>query len=180
MPTIDRSFVDYWSQRYRQNMPAVETQLLSDGVGAQVRAQGYCSLEQLFAIGGWKAARSRAWLQRNTDDDVRDVTGLAFNAPERLQHRILCLLCGVQVPMASAVLTVWAPERHTVLDVRSVAALKALGELRGVQSFEGYPRYVDYLKVCRSISERLRVGLRDLDRALWRWDKEGEPAAWYG
>ncbi len=108
------------------------------------------------------------------------MTGLAFNAPERLQHRILCLLFGVQVPMASAVLTVWAPERHTVLDVRSVAALKALDELHGLPSSWRYPKYVDYLTVCRSIAERLGVGLRDLDRALWRWDKDGQPATWHG
>jgi len=37
------------------------------------------------------------------------------------------------------------------------------------------PDYVGYLDYCRTIARRLGVGLRDLDRALWQWSKDGMP-----
>ena len=80
----------------------------------------------------WKTRRVRSRFAANEEDEVEDITRIALAATERLQHRILGLLCGVGQPVASAVLTVWAPDRHTVLDFRAVKALdrlNALGQL---------------------------------------------------
>ena len=89
--------------------------------------------------------------------------------PERLQHRLLTLLDGVRVPTATALLAIALPDRHTVLDVRSTEALSRLGWWDGAG---GYRRYLD---VCQRLAERAGVDLRTLDRALWRWSKDGYP-----
>ena len=60
--------------------------------------------------GEWKSPRARPSLAENLEDDVNDISRIALAAPERLQHRLLGLLRGVDD------LTVWAPDRHTVLD----------------------------------------------------------------
>jgi hypothetical protein len=97
---------------------------------------------------------------------------MAFVGPAHLRHRVLTLLEGVRVPVASALLTVWDPTQHTIIDVRSLRALETLGQLTQPC------RYVDYLDICRRIARRLDIDLRTLDRALWRWDKAGRPPTW--
>lgn len=83
--------------------------------------------------------------------------------------------------MASAILTVWRPTEHTVLDYRVVEALQELAQRRVLDSDppEGQrgalPGYWTYLQVYRPIAEHLGVPFRDLDRALWKWSKAGMP-----
>jgi hypothetical protein len=107
---------------------------------------------------------------RNCDEDIEDVTRLALAAPERLRHRVLDLLGGVGVPVASALLTVCQPTRFTVIDYRAIETLQAHGEL------DGWPSYPDYLQVCRALADRVGTDLRTLDRALWQWSKERDTA----
>lgn len=175
---LDHDFVAKWSQRYAVN--DLERRLL-DEVGPAVADHGYFERDELRQVGEWKSPRVRPRLAANPADDVIDVTRTALAAPERLQHRILGLLRGVGDPMASALLTVWAPDRHTVLDFRATEALDefhrrgALSEPAPTHTTGALPDYVEYLRLCRAIAGRIGVSLRDLDRALWQWGREGVP-----
>ncbi|CAN5682699.1 hypothetical protein BH10ACT9_BH10ACT9_18160 [soil metagenome] len=102
----------------------------------------------------------------NSDQMIQDVTATAFTAPLAIQHRILMVLNGVAVPMASSLLMVWRPDLHTVIDIRAVASLVHMGEMAD-PSPNMYPPYMDYLELCRSIAERCNRSLRELDRALF-------------
>lgn len=183
MLSFDRSFVAYWSRQYVDEDKSVggKEQELLIRVGPQVAKRGYYQKAEMAMVGDWKSPRIRSRLTRNPDEDVRDISRLALAAPERLQHRILSLLHGVRDPVASALLTVWAPDRHTVIDFRAVQALdklQSIGALRQEvppHSTGGLPDYTQYLECCRSVARQCGVGLRDLDRALWKWSKEGMP-----
>ena len=119
-----------------------------------------------MAVGQWKSPRAKRSLESNSDDMIHDITATAFTAPLPIQHRILTLLSGVEVPMASALLMVWQPEEHTVIDVRAVASLVALGEIPDPAP-KKYPPYMGYLAVCKAIAQRVGCDLRRLDRALY-------------
>lgn len=117
---------------------------------------------------------------------MRPRIAFAPQTPDRLRHRILALLAGVGHPMASAILTVWRPDEHTVLDYRVVAALQELGN-RGVLnsdapggSEQALPGYWAYLQAYRPIADKIGANYRDLDRALWKWHKAGMPDTWLG
>jgi hypothetical protein len=180
---MDRAFVTRWSKHYLHDDPAAaakENKLLTQ-VGHAVRQRGCYSKPELIQVGEWKArGRIRGRLSQNSEPDVKKITRTAFAAPEDRQHLILDTLHGVAAPMASALLMVWNPDRHTVLDVRAVAALERL-QRRGllqeeVPEREGlYPAYPAYLQCCRAIAKRLDVSLRDLDRALWKWNEMKMP-----
>jgi hypothetical protein len=157
-----------WAGRYVEHMGDTEPHLL-DEVGPAVAARGYYEPEEFAGVARWTTARSRSRIASNPPDDVRDITAAAFAAPEHLQHRILTLLDGVRVPTATALLAVAFPGRHTILDFRSTAALERLGE------WDGAGGYLAYLGVCRCLAARIEVDLRTLDRALWRWSKDGYP-----
>lgn len=75
-------------------------------VAAVVRsnARGYYDRADLMAVAEWKLKgsywpRHRKTLDRNLDDDIRDITRTALTAPLTIQHRVMGLLYGVAVPV---------------------------------------------------------------------------------
>jgi hypothetical protein len=180
---FDKEFVNLWATRYVQEAlagNALEGELLSE-LGPRVAKRGFLEKAELARIGDWKTTRVRTQLASNSEADVTDITRLALAAPERLQHRILCLLVGVGHPMASAILTVCDSTRYTVLDFRAVEALRYLQQIGALRAEVpdgnrgGLPGYYAYLQFCRKVARELDVSLRALDRCLWQWSKDGMP-----
>jgi len=127
----------------------------------------------LLTVGVWKSPRSKPWLESNTDEMIRDITSTALTAPLPIQHRILTLLHGVGVPMASSLLMVWQPDQHTVIDVRGRHVAGSQRRDRRPAP-DTYPPYMEYLAVCKAISQRCSRSLRTVDRALY--EANGRPA----
>jgi len=135
--------------------------------GRRIR-EGEHTFEHLSRIFEWKTkGRGRSRLKRNKPDEITDALSLAVSAKtERAAVAVLLGLQGVQVPVASAILTAIYPERYTVIDFR---ALEALGTNNADYSVNFY---LTYLAACRQIANANQVSLRNLDRALWQWSKE--------
>ena len=74
-------------------------------------------------------------------------------------------LRGVDVAVASAVLSAIYPERFTIIDFR---ALASLGVKRPSPSIDFY---LEYLAHCRDLATANGVNLRILDMALWQWSR---------
>jgi hypothetical protein len=165
---IDAEWIKTWAQKYVAAMYPAETRLLEQ-VGPAVARRGYYTKSDLLEVGRWKANRVVGYLGRNSDEDVEEISRIALAAPARLRHRVLCLLLGVQRPMASALLTVWDPLQYTVLDINAVSTLHRFGRL-GVGEVDAVT-YTEYVAVCQGIVKESgqSVTLRDLDRALWKW-----------
>jgi hypothetical protein len=126
---------------------------------------GRANLEAIFR---WKTGgRGISRLARKTDEEIAEALRLAIEAEtERAAIAVLCGLTGVEIPVASAILTAITPERYTIIDYR---ALEALGVENGYLSIEFY---LTYLSRCRELAKLNHVTLRELDRALWQWSKE--------
>jgi hypothetical protein len=135
--------------------------------GRRIR-QGEYTRKNLSKIFEWKTkGRGRSRLLRNTDDEIADALRLAVNAKTaRAAIAVLTGLHGVQVPVASAILTAIDPEHYTVIDFRALEALGSKSADRSVNF------YLDYLAACRQLAKDHRATLRDLDRALWQWSDE--------
>lgn len=86
---------------------------------------------------------------------------------ERAAMAVLTGLSGVEVPVASAVMTAIDPARYTILDFRALWSLQV--ERVGYYTV-GY--YLASLAACRSIAADAGVGLRTLDKALWQYSRE--------
>jgi len=135
--------------------------------GERIRS-GSCSRENLMVIFRWKTGgRGVSRLGKNSDVEIEDALRLAVKAQtERAAISVLTGLYGVDIPVASAVLTAIDPEKYTILDFR---ALEALGNPTSNRSV-GF--YLVYLKACRRLAASHGVTLRTLDRALWQWSAE--------
>jgi hypothetical protein len=106
-------------------------------------------------------------LSRNSDLEIADSLRLAVVAQaNRLAVSVLTGLNSVNVPVASATLTVIDQQRYTTIDF---CALEALGVGRVVVNINFY---LEYLGFCRHVAKGNKINLRNLDRALWQWSKE--------
>lgn len=169
---INRSFIRKWAGLYTSTQSSAEQDAeaaLFDGVGPAVRKRGYYKEDEFLQVVRWKNSRGKGYAARNDAEAIKEITRTALEAPQRFQLDYLDLLKGVGVPVASALLTVWSPDRYTVLDWRAVEVLRAGGAL---PAGAGLPGYWDYLEVCMDLAGRLDVSLRQLDRALWKYSQQ--------
>ncbi len=144
---------------------AGDNKALAAGCRIRQGARTRLELEDIFE---WKTGgRGRSRLRSNTDAEIADALSLAVVArTERAAVSVLCGLRGVNVPVASALLTVIDPDRYTVIDFR---ALEALGHETTDRSVNFY---LEYLRACRELAATHAISLRNLDRALWQWSRD--------
>lgn len=136
--------------------------------GQRIR-QGDFTFVNLAPIVDWKSTRARSRVRENKVKDVEDVLRVVITPDygDRLKVAALTGLCGVAVPMASAIMTAIYPDDFTVIDYR---ALETLG-VKNPSPTVGY--YLDYLNFCRTESKVRDVSLREFDKALWQQSKSG-------
>lgn len=154
-----------WADRY-EDSDAKPTRATADA-----RARGFLTRQQLLDIGDWKSARVRSRRERNTEEFVREVTGVALgSAGERLRFEVLTLLDGVDWPTASVILHFAHRDRYPILDFR---ALWSLGIERPPTQYD-FEFWSEYTRFCRGLADSAGVDMRTLDRALWQYSKENQ------
>ncbi len=161
----------YWQQACNRERQ-LETEAFE--AGASIRAGEY-SLANLESIVRWKSERLVHYLIGNGSQRIRRALEVAASPESSTEEAMKALLelRGVDVPMASSILSVIFPERYIELDYED---LEALGQARQDVRF-----YQEYLAYCRSLAERGVVKpqgdlpgptpLHALDRALAQWTR---------
>jgi hypothetical protein len=90
--------------------------------------RAYLDKGHFVEIARWKSPRPVRHYQSNDDDLVQEVTALAFAARrDELKLRLLMLLDGVGVPVASTILHFAFPNKYPIMDVRAVGTLRRFG-----------------------------------------------------
>lgn len=141
-------------------------------VGPAARSRGHLTREEFCAICAWKSPRSKPLCASNSEELVQEATAMAFSAKsEELRIGALLVLRGVNWPTASVFLHFCSSDPYPVLDFRALWSLKA--EQPSVYNFTFWWGYVE---ACRDLASRNRVSMRTLDRALWQYSKERQPA----
>jgi thermostable 8-oxoguanine DNA glycosylase len=131
---------------------------------------GEYSRSNLANIVVWRARRGLTHrISNNKSEEISDALRLAVAAQtDRIAIAVLRGLRGVDVQLASAILTAIKPERFIVMDFRILEAL-------GATNINIDPdAYLDCLEKCRDIATENGLALRQLDRALWQWSWERE------
>jgi thermostable 8-oxoguanine DNA glycosylase len=178
---ITKAFVDHWSAQYDEKYPAgskvhEDEQCLKKWLAEQ---SGPKSLdkERFLKLAGWKSERPKPRYERNSSAFVREVTELAFQASDdRLRMHILMALDGVGMPVASALLHFAFPDRYPILDFHVVRTLRRAGLWRRGEAPDFTPaEWLEFTQLMRRLASRLGVHMRDLDKALWAFDKKLPP-----
>jgi hypothetical protein len=170
------SDIQQLAEQYWEKSGEKEQQLEREAfeAGAAIRSGEY-SLANLETIVRWKSERVVHYLIGNSEAMIRRVLAVAASPETSTRDAINALtgLRGIDLPIASAILTAIAPERYAVLDFR---ALEALGHARHNVDF-----YLEYLAFCKHLADCRIVNaqpdlpgptaLHALERALWEWSR---------
>lgn len=144
------------------------------GPAAAAKTRGALTHADLVAFGEWKSPRNRARYAANPPAFVEEVTGLALAASTspRLSIEALTLLSGVEWPTASVILHFCHRESYPILDFRALWSLSM-----EVPKRYDFPFWLEYTDFTRALSARTGHSMRVVDRALWQYSSQHQPAA---
>jgi hypothetical protein len=149
---------------------------LFEEVSRRFSELGYLNAFDFFCIVIWKANRSKSKIARrllskgypNLESAVVALTkSLANAADNKARMKILIMVWGFRLSMASAILTVLYPKSFTVYDFRICEVLGGFLNLQNKTNFDSlwneYEAFVD------AVNEKSppEYNLRDKDRWLW-------------
>jgi hypothetical protein len=137
--------------------------------------RGEFTRAELLVMARWKSVRATPHYRRNRPAAIRAVSRAALAAAsERERMEWLVRLRGVSIPVASAILTLLAPRRYGVLDIRVWQLLHALDPSLGNPRGQGFTvaQWERYLVVLRAEARRRRLTPRALEWALFHAHRE--------
>lgn len=167
-PRFALSEVGHWAERYAYaaDEPAI------DELAATVRERGHFLRDEFLEAYRWKTHRTAHHVVRYTNEEIVDVTALAFRQPnEQLRISLLLALKGVDWAVASALLHIGLSADYPILDFRALWSLHS-----AVPPSLTFDFWWEYVSCCRAIAEAAGTTVRELDKALWAFSKANQPA----
>jgi len=181
MATIHRQFVEHWAKVYDDNFRWSEAEQVEKPMREWVAKQPepkYFDKEHFVKLGKWKTPRQEENYKSNEESLIKEATRLAYEVShERLKLHILKVLKGVGVPVASTFLHFLHPDEFPIFDVRVRSSLKKAGKWNRSVDDVSDVAWLEYVDIMRDLSRNLGVSLRELDKALWAYDKWGRHLA---
>lgn len=154
------------AQRYEYESDGIDLLALKDGIVVR----GWMTKAELRTVSRWKAPRSAGYMEKNSEEYVKEVTAIALTSTvERTRVEALTLLDGVQWPTASVILHFYHKDPYPIIDFRTLWSITM--EVPTHYSFEFWWQYVEY---CRLLAKRAHLEMRALDQALWQYSKENQ------
>jgi hypothetical protein len=174
MVTITRTFVREWAGVYnRRARPSdrSEERALKGWLRGQPSTK-HLDKRHFVRLAHWTATRGTAEYLRNEPALVRETTRLASRVSnERLKVHVLTALEGVSVTVGATILHFFNPRLFPIFDTRHRTTLKKAGWWKRPRADASIEAWEDYVVIMRRLSRRLRVSLRDLDKALYAYDR---------
>jgi hypothetical protein len=142
-----------------------------------IKKQGYINKKQAIKILKWKSPRPLKHYEKNSDEDFKLITGLAFNQKnERLKIHILTALSGVNYPSASALLMFYDKEQYPIIDIRvwkQLINLKLVTVNNRGQNFTLY-QWETYLSIIRNLAKKHKISAREIEKKLFDYNKANQ------
>lgn len=176
MVKVTRTFVREWAREYnRLSKPSARRE--ERAIKAWLRGQPslkHLDKNHFVRLSRWSAPRGLSAYIENAPALVRETTRLACRVSnERLKVHVLTALQGVSVTVAAAILHFFNPRLFPIFDVRARTTLKRAGLWKRPLDDTSLDAWEEYVSVMRRLSRRLRVSLRDLDKALYAYNRWG-------
>jgi thermostable 8-oxoguanine DNA glycosylase len=179
MLVIDRKFVLEWAYSYDMQFNMGHAKREEDAVRrwlSTIPEPKYLNKEMFVCLCCWKSARPRKHYEANTEETIEKVTSQAYQMRNALDKLKLldAKLKGVGVAVAACILHYLQPDEYPIFDYHATNTLREAGlwtrEKGGASS--GNKAWLDYVGLMRNLSRELSVTLRELDKALFAYDKK--------
>jgi hypothetical protein len=174
MIKLNRTFVREWAGVYNRLAKPGDIALERE-IKAYLRGQPsakHLDKRHFVRLAAWTAPRGLAAYERNDAQLVRETTYHASRiANERLKVYVLTALDGVSITVAAAILHFFNPRLFPIFDVRVRTTLKKAGLWKRRAGDASIEAWGEFVSIMRKLSHRFRVSLRDLDKALYAYDR---------
>jgi hypothetical protein len=157
---------------------------LRDMVSGEFATIGHLTSDTYYAVLDWKLRKQRNRTERhregNTEDLIKELTGTFWRVrhPDddkqlEIRLKVLMAIPGIGLGVASAILTLSAPDRFGIIDFRNWKVL--YDEEKRVFTLTEYKRYLSNI---RELALQLRSSVQEVDYLLWKeFERLGESAA---
>lgn len=180
---ITRDFVERWAKCYDGDLGKKylkPEQKLRDWL-ATLPNNKYLDREHFLKLAEWKSPRARRHYEKNADETIQEVTRQVYLEPDPerkvslLRSTLLRpILHGVGYPIASAILHFFHPEDYPIVDFHVLRTLKRAGLWKGSEHVSSVGAYLEFRDIMLRLAKECGVSLRQLDKALWAFDKDQE------
>jgi hypothetical protein len=144
------------------------------------RVPFYLTLGDFDEVLLWKLRRQYGrqlkFRERNTDSNIQVITKAAFlvehsdkNYETELRLKLLVTLSGVEVPVASAILTLCFPDKYSVIDFRNWGQIFGKNNEKTNYTTK---EYIMYLSLTKQLASDFEVTPQEIDMAIWQYDIE--------
>lgn|ERR1022692_511530 len=138
---------------------------------------------EFLAICRWKSPRAVKHYSKNQGSTIQSAVCTALSTrSERKRLDCLTRLKGVNIPMASAILTLTNPKRYGVIDIRVWQLLYAMRSVSAKPSGTNFTfkNWYHYLRKLRYLARKFDVPVRTVERTLFRYHKKVQVGTLYG
>jgi len=144
----------------------------------QTRIPFYLTATELEQILTWKLrtqfGRQTKIRQNNTEENIKLITKTTFllthkdqNIETALKLKSLTLLYGVEIPVASSILTLCYPEKYSVIDFRN---WRQIFNPKTKKTYYTTNEYNEYLKRIKYLADKFNFTTQQIDMAIWQKD----------
>ena len=159
-------------EKYNEVSYAEREGRLFGEIGKNIRNRGYLKEDELLEIVRWKSARAIRKAEANPKDVIEKITKFAFEIDnEEVKIRVLTSLNGVSIPMASSILTIPYPEKYGIIDIRGWHTLYNWGLVKYKKDVFNVKDWLLYLKIIRELGKKYSLSPREIDKAIFMYDK---------
>lgn len=164
---------------------------LFGSISTAIQSREYqLTVEELLSISQWKlqSGRNDSNIKENSSETVTQQTQTALEASTNTEAiEALTELSGVGVPVASTILTVAKPSQYAIIDYRAFRGLVgAKPDIIDPTEYSEYAEFLEhfrryqkspksyeyYMNHVREIADTAGLSARQVDMALWAYDKE--------
>jgi len=169
---INRKNIIAWSRKYDDRFKGTDAERMETRLKNVLQNQSYLDKPDFIELCMWKSPRPKKHYENNHPDLVKKITEISFgtkNEDERI--KVLMELKGVSWPVASAILHFAFPDKYPILDFRVIWSLG----WKDQTSYDiGY--WKKYRRTILDIAKQVNLPIRIVDKALWEYSKQNQPA----
>lgn len=177
MLVIDKGFLKRWSGEYdcrtRGTYARTEEAAILDWVSKQGEPK-FLNKEYFIRLGRWKTLRWHKTRESNNEQNIIEATRSACVATHDLgKLTILRGLQGVGIAVASTILYYLQPDNFAIYDYHVRNSLNKAGKLSEAAKGDSSKVWLEYTRIIRELSSRYNKTLREVEKALYAYDKWG-------
>ena len=139
-------------------------------MGKEVNKRGWLEKSEFLTICLWKSRRPKRLYDLNSEKEIVSKSKSSFKEKDELKKiKILTELKGVQIPTASAILSVVNPDVYPIIDERCIQSLTDLGIIEWKTITEN--NWIEYLNIIRSLSKEKNKTAREIEKGLFAYNR---------